>query len=103
MGSQRSKSLTETQGISKPTIFDPGDHRKFLLCSFKLKNFIISAACKIARACMEWAGEETVMTTSIEMGMGMAKYDDAYELNERLFTLPAQLCEGEALDMVMAQ
>ena len=91
-------TFVDVKGIGKPSTFS-SEPRQFSSWSFKLGNFLEGVLGGIKEA-IEWAQEQDTVildATPVEIFLDGSNSKD---MGRQLYAVLAQLCEGEALDLV---
>jgi hypothetical protein len=100
MGRQKPERVRfiDVKGIGRPSNFT-NDMRQFPSWSFKLGNFL-EGSVKGMKGALECAQDQDEDADSEELRAILPEGVDPEEAGRQLFTVLAQLCEGESLDLV---
>ena len=91
-------SFIDTKGIGKPAVFQ-SELKAYPAWSFKMGNFLEGIVTGIKEA-LEWAADQEEPISDLEEIEGALEGVNALETGKQLYTVMAQLCEGEAFYLV---
>jgi hypothetical protein len=97
----RRVTFVDVKGIGKPSSF-ASDSKQFSAWRFKLGNFLEGIMSGMREA-LEWAQDQDIMIESDKLEQVeviIPPGADAKDAGRQLYAVLAQLCEGEALDLV---